>query len=56
MRNLEIHTGHEFKKQAGKICASPEEILEEQLQFMREFTAESERTEPTPVRPEGDPL
>ena len=41
--NLQVHTGHRFKKQVGKLYAGPVEILEEQLAFMKEFLAESER-------------
>ena len=41
--NLELHTGHKFSKEVGKIYASPEEILEEQAVFMKDFKDETER-------------
>lgn len=41
--NLELHTGHRFEKQVGKIYAGPAEILEEQAAFMRSFLDETKR-------------
>ncbi len=41
--SLELHTGHKFKRQVGKLYAGPVEILEEQIAFMKEFLAETER-------------
>lgn len=41
--NLEMRTGHKFKKQVGKVYAGPVEILEEQAAFMRRYLAETER-------------
>jgi hypothetical protein len=41
--NLELHTGHKFKKQVGKNYASPVEILEEQAAFFQRFQEETQR-------------
>ncbi|MCP5537309.1 MAG: hypothetical protein H7A51_13895 [Akkermansiaceae bacterium] len=52
VENLELHTGHKFNKKVGKIYASPIEILEEQLAFMKKFAAESDRIEKARVKQE----
>jgi hypothetical protein len=43
--NLELHTGHKFEKQVGKVYASPVEILEEQAAFFKSFEEETRRNE-----------
>jgi len=45
VKNFELHTGHRFSKKLGKMYASPVEILEEQLAFMKVYFAESDRME-----------
>lgn len=42
---LELHTGHKFEKQVGKVYASPVEILEEQAAFLKSFEEETRRIE-----------
>lgn len=43
--HLELHTGHKFEKQVGKVYASPVEILEEQAAFLKSFEEETRRIE-----------
>ena len=43
--NLELHTGHKFETQVGKVYASPAEILEEQAAFLKDFEQETRRIE-----------